>query len=378
MNLSFNWINLVILFGALQGLIFTIILLFQKKHPGAKFLAAFLFVLSYNGFETFNWMSGLDRYYMFFDMFGYVVIYGIGPSIYLYVRALLYPEQKISAKQIASHFSLLIFQFVSRVAIIVYHILWINKIVVSDISSMQLMAIVWTYAEPLSVAVFLCYLVASIKEFRNFSKDRQIKSIGKEGQQIVFKWIKSLLFCLVIMGIGWVLTVIAPYVLTIPFDSHYYPIELGMVVFIYWLVLNGYHKMKLIYLKPVSSISDTVSAIDHDKLYKQLQTAMEEERLYLDPELNLSKLASHTGISSKIISAILNQHHQTSFNDFINGYRVREVSKLMVSPGSQQYTISGIAFEAGFNSQATFQRAFKKQTGMSPREFMNNRLKESA
>ena len=37
-----------------------------------------MFVFAYNGFETFNWSSGLDRYYMFFDLFPFIVIYAIG------------------------------------------------------------------------------------------------------------------------------------------------------------------------------------------------------------------------------------------------------------------------------------------------------------
>jgi len=37
-------------------------------------------------------------------------------------------------------------------------------------------------------------------------------------------------------------------------------------------------------------------------------------------------------------------------------------------------TIAGIAFECGFNSQATFQRTFKELTGQSPSEFRKTAL----
>jgi len=94
-------------------LIFSIILLFNNKHPGAKFLSAFMFALAYNGFETFNWSSGLDNYTVILHVSPFITIYAVGPSIYLYVTSLLNPERKLSRKTIFSHYSLSFFNFVS-------------------------------------------------------------------------------------------------------------------------------------------------------------------------------------------------------------------------------------------------------------------------
>ena len=105
---------------------------------------------------------------------------------------------------------------------------------------------------------------------------------------------------------------------------------------------------------------------------------MEIDKLYLDPELTVSKVAAHTGISSKAISSVLNQHVEKSFNDFVNGYRVQEVQEKLVAESNGNLTIYGMALEAGFNSQATFQRAFKNIAGMSPREYMNQQLRKTA
>jgi hypothetical protein len=136
MSLTFTWINILILFGAVNALILSILVLFQRSHPGAKFFSVFMFVFAYNGFETFNWSSGLDQSFIFFDLFGFIVIYAAGPSLFLYVSSLLYPEKKISPGAVAAHYGLVIFQFVTRVAIIVYHLLWINKVIDSEVPSM--------------------------------------------------------------------------------------------------------------------------------------------------------------------------------------------------------------------------------------------------
>ena len=378
MELDLNWINLLILFGALQGLIFGIILLFNRKHPGAKFLSVFMFVLAYNGFETFNWSSGLDNYTPILHFFPFVIIYAIGPSLYLYVTSLLNPERRLSNKTIFAHYSLVCFQFCFRSADIAYHLLWANNIFRGEITDKQVELAYWTYSEPLSVVVFIVYLGGTIYAFRK-SDARQIKSISKEGQQTINKWIKALLFCMVILGIAWPLTVWAPEFFGIEYqDEIYYPIELGLVLFIYWIAMTGYHRAKVIYLKPSKASGHLINNSELEKYLDQLRRVMETDKHYLDPELNLNKVAAHTGMNVKTISTILNRYHQTSFNDFINDYRVREVKARLVDPGHKHLTISGIALESGFNSQATFQRAFKNSTGMSPREYINQRVKKSA
>ena len=114
MELDYHWINLLVLFGALQGLLFSLILLFNKKHPGAKFLSIFMLVLAYNGFETFNWSAGLDHYIFFFDLFPFVLIYAIGPSLYLYVTTLLYPEKVLVTRNVLPHYISVLVQFLFR------------------------------------------------------------------------------------------------------------------------------------------------------------------------------------------------------------------------------------------------------------------------
>ena len=97
------------------------------------------------------------------------------------------------------------------------------------------------------------------------------------------------------------------------------------------------------------------------------------EKLYLDPGLNLMVLARHSGIPSKTISAVLNQHLHKSFNEFINEYRIEAVKERLSASSDQNLTIAGLAFECGFNSQPTFQRAFKSIQGESPSEYLSRK-----
>ena len=48
------------------------------------------------------------------------------------------------------------------------------------------------------------------------------------------------------------------------------------------------------------------------------------------------------------------------------GHRVEEVQARLRTPGAQAVTLLTIAFESGFASKATFNRAFKGTTGLTP------------
>ena len=50
----------------------------------------------------------------------------------------------------------------------------------------------------------------------------------------------------------------------------------------------------------------------------------------------------------------------------MNGYRVAEFKRLIALPDSEQFTILALAFDAGFNSKATFNAAFRKAAGTTP------------
>ncbi len=105
---------------------------------------------------------------------------------------------------------------------------------------------------------------------------------------------------------------------------------------------------------------------------------MEEDQLYLDPELSLDKVVTYLKIDQKTISHVLNQHLHQSFNNFVNGYRIEEVKRRLQENRDTHLTLTGIAFECGFNSQATFQRTFKQFTQLTPKAFISTLENSSA
>lgn len=106
------------------------------------------------------------------------------------------------------------------------------------------------------------------------------------------------------------------------------------------------------------------------ELKKRIINLMENERLFLDNELGLPELAKEMSISPHDLSYLLNEGFGLNFFQFINSYRINEAKQLMLSDKYRHLNILGIAYNAGFNSKTTFNTTFKKETGLSPSQFI--------
>jgi AraC-like DNA-binding protein len=100
----------------------------------------------------------------------------------------------------------------------------------------------------------------------------------------------------------------------------------------------------------------------------QLIYLMQTENPYLNADLKSSDLAEMLGISSKVLSQVINQSFHQNFFDFINTYRCEEVKRVLRGP-DRKVTIIEAMYQSGFNSKSSFNKEFKKLTGQTPSEF---------
>ncbi|AZA83106.1 AraC family transcriptional regulator [Chryseobacterium lactis] len=115
--------------------------------------------------------------------------------------------------------------------------------------------------------------------------------------------------------------------------------------------------------------------VDEDKaseIQAQLVVLMEEQESYKDPELTLGDLAGMLNIPPGTLSQVINSKEGKNFYDYINTFRIEAFKQLLSKPESRQYTLLSLAFECGFNSKTSFNRNFKKITGISPSVYAKN------
>jgi TolB-like protein/AraC-like DNA-binding protein/Tfp pilus assembly protein PilF len=119
--------------------------------------------------------------------------------------------------------------------------------------------------------------------------------------------------------------------------------------------------------KAKKALLNAEAAADYKAKLLQL---IETEKTHQNPELTLRSLADQLGIHPNQLSWLLNDCFGKNFNEFINHYRVEAFKKLAVDPENAKLTIMAIANDCGFNSKTVFNTYFKKETGMTPKEFL--------
>jgi AraC-like DNA-binding protein len=106
-----------------------------------------------------------------------------------------------------------------------------------------------------------------------------------------------------------------------------------------------------------------------------LNKLIENDKVYLDPELSLSKLAKLSGIPSRQLSQIIQTTFHKKYKEYINSYRVMHAQKLLAEKNVSNYTMYAIAFDSGFNSESSFYTIFKYQTSLTPKQYRDQNSK---
>ena len=109
-----------------------------------------------------------------------------------------------------------------------------------------------------------------------------------------------------------------------------------------------------------------LSDLEARRLRDELMAVMEQERPWRDSDLTLADLSDRLSTTPHKLSEVLNSQVGQSFYDFVNGYRVREVQRRIAAGDTQRVTMLALALDAGFASKSTFNVVFKKHTNQTP------------
>jgi len=106
-----------------------------------------------------------------------------------------------------------------------------------------------------------------------------------------------------------------------------------------------------------------------DELKGRLLDLFDEQKIFLKKDLNIWDVCAEVYSNRTYVSHLINTEFNMNFNGFVNEHRVNEAKGLLKKKECSDLSLHAIADKSGFNSLASFNRAFSKYTQISPGKF---------
>ncbi len=372
---------------------------YKQDSISDKLLGWFLF---FAALYVVPWMTGFAGWYGEGTVYREILFYTpfvhglfMGPLLYFYVRSITNFHFRFSKKDLL--------HFVPGIA----YLFWSLIVVVTDKLIVKKYYLMNGYSDPdfdvwyqwLQNISILFYLALSIRFYRQYKQYVMYEFSFVDVANL--NWLRNFLIAFAIITI---LPLLEELLSFFPFFQHldykgsWYSFFVFAVV-VYYVAINGFNavvvplrkllfepELLLQYKSPAlltaatateaefEIVESKINNIELDNWKEKISTLMQSQHLYENAELTLSQLAKQLSTNPSLLSKIINTGFGMNFNDFVNEYRINAMLEKLKQGEQKNQTLLGIAFNCGFNSKATFNRAFKKQTGLSPKEWMEKNL----
>ncbi|MBD3291142.1 helix-turn-helix domain-containing protein [candidate division KSB1 bacterium] len=366
---SFNFVTIVLLLGASQG-VFLAFLLFNK--PGNKTANRFLALLmiSYSAFIAESSISGTPLAMKFPHLLGLAagVIFLVPPLHYLYARSLISSDFTFSKKQLLhfipfiSFYLYYLFPYYLKSG--AYKITHIETIALEG-SPPDLVFFNW-------VVIFqgIIYMGMTLRLLKKHSLN--IKDNFSSIEKINLNWLRNItVMTIILWSLGLVIEFLQLFDLALSVDVL---VALATAILIYAMgylglrqpeIFSGNTEIKDLKKYERSGLTKTKAQELHEKLVHLMET----KKPFTDSNLKLNQLAKMISTTPNYLSQVINEERQQNFFDFVNWYRIEEAKKLIKDASDQQSTLLSIAYEVGFNSKSAFNTSFKKHTQRTPSQY---------
>lgn len=415
MYFSFGFHSSLLLIFFFHGLVYAFLLYrrsVKETRISDRWLAFFLLLCC---LYIAPWMLGFGGWYdtqpyrdiLFYTPFQHLFL--LGPVIFFYTQSLLNPSFRFSKKEWIHFLPAVMYIIFSAVMLITDKIVLKKYFFLADGEDPDFD---WWY-QYLGFISMLLYFTASLRYYNLYRK--MIVQAVSYADTVLFKWVKNFLMAflaMLMLKFLFEVAVFIPAFRKLSYAGSWWDYFSFALIF-YYIAIRGYsnsietkvpfrlnllnYKQALLLPAPaerksISLVAEDIEPVeiiidknsdDHNisedaallaKWKPLLLQLLEQEKIFENPELSLTGMARLLKTNPAIVSKVINQGFGLNFNDFINQYRIEAVKQKLTASEHKIQTLLGIAFDCGFNSKATFNRAFKKAMSQSPKEWLEKHI----
>jgi len=369
-------------FGYFLALLFAVLLWYRgwrEERLSDKLLGWILFFLAMEIQDYTFGFAGINILWEKFDGFPRYFHLAFAPTIYLYLKAQINREFRLKAVHLL-HYGPYFLYFSISIVVFVQGKAALHQFRISTLSN-------WLgWLETVAIwASYIYYFYQLLRIYRAYRK--WTKSQFSDIELVSFIWLRNFIYLIIAGEVFKYVWHVADMALgDLPFEQDWWW-HLFTVAIIAYVGIRGYAQpqpKKLVFDQapleviqvppfnlPASTAKDEAVADVNYAIWKaKIDKLMHDDKVYLEPELTLSDLANRLKTNGSVLSGVINGGYGKNFNDFVNEFRVEEFKRRRKDPDNQHLSLLGIALDCGFNSKATFNRAVKKFTGTSPKNYL--------
>ena len=377
---SFTQKSSILLIFFFNGIVFSSVLLRKgiiNQNSKSKWLSFLLFLgalyiapymLGYAG-----WYSRqVTREIVFFIPFMQVLF--IGPVLYFYIKSLLFSDFRFTKKDWWHFLPGILYLGYSLIVFITDKFIVDEFYFYADGRDKDLK----TWYQLTGLLSISTYLILSLQNYLRYKK--AIFETLSFADTVLFQWIQNFLISfLLLIFLRILFFIVNPQ--WAEFGNQFWYYLCFSLVFFY-IAFNGYTldiKTSFFVFENVEEPTEnddekiTQSTIDVDFWKSKIEKIIKEKKLFENPKLTLIDIANQLETTTKIVSTAINSGYNKNFNDFINEYRVEAFKEKIKQDQHHKNTLLGLALDCGFNSKATFNRAFKKATSLTPNQYIKDK-----
>ena len=376
--------NFVVFIGIAQAIFLSLLLWVKKERKIFDFiLIAWLMINAIYLYFFYLNFTGQTTEYVPFLLVSSILAYLTAPLLYLYVCALIKPDQ-FRLVSYGYHFIPYLF-FIISMLYFYYNLqhdrsIWVEEGYVHLSGNFP-----FHMRYHALIMAFFSFLYPMLSLYLLFRHQHRIQKEFSSLDKVNLNWLKN---WIIIMIVGFWLTfgiIWAGIFEWIGFMVSFKVTAMAIVASIFIIGFYGLKQTTIFTTSPESGFitpnaqnrlkkysGSSLNEGESEKIWNDLTVLMDQQKAYLKNDLNLEDLAQQLDVKKHKLSQVINERSGTNFFYFVNRYRVEEFKELLDQDRNQRFSLLGIAMESGFNSKSSFNEVFKKIEGITPSEYKKN------